>query len=104
MSRAYVHGYDPREAERLQDQAAALVDLLHADTFYAAGCTVLEAGCGVGAQTVTLARNSPAAQITSIDVSVPSLDEARARVAAAGLTNDNHLAGLPHPVDVTGRG
>src|SRR5262245_33471244 len=87
MSRAYVHGYDPREAERLQDQADALVELLHADTCHPAGSLVLEAGCGIGAQTVTLARNSPGARITSIDVSGPSLAQARERVAAAGLTN-----------------
>ena len=59
MSEAYVHGYHPRENERLQDQAGALVDLLHSDTTYAAGSLVLEAGCGVGAQTVTLAQRSP---------------------------------------------
>src|ERR1043166_6699047 len=52
---AYVHGYDVRESERLGDQAGALVDLLHHDTSYPDGSSVLEAGCGVGAQTVTLA-------------------------------------------------
>lgn len=87
MSGAYVHGYEPRESERLQDQAGTLVDLLHSDTSYRAGSTVLEAGCGVGAQTVTLARNSPGARITSIDLSASSLEEAKARVEAAGLTN-----------------
>jgi len=87
MSGAYVHGYDARESGRLLDQAGALVDLLHSDTSYPAGCTVLEAGCGVGAQTVTLARNSPGARITAIDIAERSLDEARARLQAAGLTN-----------------
>lgn len=87
MSGAYVHGYHLRESERLQDQAGTLVDLLHADTGYPGGSMVLEAGCGVGAQTVTLARNSPGARITSIDVSADSLKEARARADAAGLAN-----------------
>ena len=87
MSGAYVHGYQPRESERLKDQAGTLVDLLHSDTSYPAGSKVLEAGCGVGAQTVTLARNSPGAQITSIDRSADSLKEARARVDSLGLTN-----------------
>ena len=32
-----------------------LVELLHSDTAYPAGSQVLEAGCGVGAQTITLA-------------------------------------------------
>jgi trans-aconitate methyltransferase len=87
MSDAYVHGYRPREVERLQDQAGTLVDLLHADTAYPRGSRVLEAGCGVGAQTVTLAQRSPEARFTSIDVSPDSLAEARRRVDRAGLTN-----------------
>jgi SAM-dependent methyltransferase len=83
----YVHGYHPRENERLRDQAGTLVDLLHSDTAYPPGSTVLEAGCGVGAQTVTLARRSPEARFTSIDVSADSLAEAERRVGEAGLRN-----------------
>lgn len=87
MNRTYVHGYDPRENIRLQDQASTLVDLLHSDTSYPAGSRVLEAGCGVGAQTLTLARNSPEALITSVDISAVSVAEARAKAEAAGLTH-----------------
>jgi len=83
----YVHGYHRREHERLQDQAGALVDLLHHDTSYPAGSLVLEVGCGVGAQTVTLARRSPEARFTSVDVSARSLAEARRRTDASGLAN-----------------
>ncbi len=84
---AYVHGYSEREHARLLDQASTLTELLHADTRYPAGSTVLEAGCGVGAQTLTLARNSPGALITCIDVSADSLEAARARARAASLRN-----------------
>ncbi len=87
MTNAYVHGYDPQEASRLQDQATTLVDLLHSDTVYPAGCRVLEAGCGVGAQTVTLAGNSPEASIVSVDISAKSIAQARQAAQAAGLTN-----------------
>jgi ubiquinone/menaquinone biosynthesis C-methylase UbiE len=87
MNTAYVHGYDHRENIRLQDQASTLVELLHSDTSYPAGSRVLEAGCGVGAQTVTLARNSPNALITSIDISEASVAEAKRKATAAGLTN-----------------
>jgi protein-L-isoaspartate O-methyltransferase len=87
MDKAYVHGYDPRENTRLQDQASTLVELLHSDTTYPAGSRVLEAGCGVGAQTVTLAKNSPDALITSVDISEASVAEAARTAAAAGLTN-----------------
>jgi ubiquinone/menaquinone biosynthesis C-methylase UbiE len=87
MAQAYVHGYDPRENERLQDQARTLADLLHSDTSYPSGSGVLEAGCGVGAQTITLARRSPGARFTSVDFSSHSLAEAKRRIEAAGLTN-----------------
>jgi SAM-dependent methyltransferase len=87
MKRTYVHGYNPRENIRLQDQASTLVDLLHADTVFPAGSRVLEAGCGVGAQTITLAQNSPEALITSIDISEVSIAEARRKIEDAGLSN-----------------
>jgi ubiquinone/menaquinone biosynthesis C-methylase UbiE len=87
MNPRYVHGYDPMEAIRLQDQASTLVELLHSDTSYPPGSRLLEAGCGTGAQTVTLARNSPEALITSVDISRTSLAEAAARASAAGLKN-----------------
>jgi SAM-dependent methyltransferase len=101
MTTAYVHGYDERETQRLRDQAASLVDLLHHDTRYPAGSRVLEAGCGVGAQTVTLARNSPDAEITSIDLSEASVAAATAAVRAAGVSNVHleraDLFALPFP-------
>jgi ubiquinone/menaquinone biosynthesis C-methylase UbiE len=87
MKISYIHGYDPRENIRLQDQASTLVELLHSDTSYPAGSAILEAGCGIGAQTVTLARNSPNAFFTSVDISEDSINEARRKVSAEGLTN-----------------
>ncbi len=83
----YVHGYDQNENVRLADQADTLVTLLHGDTVYPAGASVLEAGCGVGAQTITLARNSPNARFTSIDISAASVTAAAQRVANAGFEN-----------------
>ena len=93
MASAYVHGYDQKEAQRLHDQATTLVDLLHADTAFPAGSTVLEAGCGVGAQTVTIAERSPGAHITSIDLSEASLRDARKAVEASECHNVTLLHG-----------
>jgi ubiquinone/menaquinone biosynthesis C-methylase UbiE len=87
VSERYVHGYHPRENERLQDQAWTLVDLLHSDTAYPRKSTVLEVGCGVGAQTITLAQRSPGARFTSVDISADSLATAKLRADQAGLTN-----------------
>ncbi len=103
MSDIYVHGYHQRENERLRDQAGTLVDLLHADTAYPEGSTVLEAGCGVGAQTITLAQRSPGAHFTSVDVSVDSIATARRRATRFELTNvefqQADIFALPSPHD-----
>jgi trans-aconitate methyltransferase len=103
MRDAYVHGYEAGENQRLQDQASTLVELLHADTTYPAGSSVLEAGCGVGAQTVILAANSPQARITSIDLSAASLAQAGGAVRAAGIENvtlrQADIFDLPFPKD-----
>lgn len=87
MREDYVHGYSEREAARLVDQANTLAQILHYDTGYPAGSRVLEAGCGVGAQTVILAKNSPGAHITSIDISKDSINQAKAMVYEEGIFN-----------------
>lgn len=87
MTNGYVHGYSEREKGRLHDQATILSDLLHHDTSYPAGKVVLEAGCGVGAQTVFLAKSSPEAQIVSIDLSQDSLDLAKVLIEREAITN-----------------
>ncbi|HEY3562645.1 MAG TPA: methyltransferase [Kribbella sp.] len=81
MGTDYVHGYTPAETRRLTDQAGTLADLLHGGTTYPAGSRVLEAGCGVGAQTVQLVTRSPGIELVSIDISEESLAQAKARVA-----------------------
>jgi SAM-dependent methyltransferase len=83
----YVHGYSARESERLSDQAQTLTNLLHDDTRYPTGSRVLEAGCGIGAQTVILAKNSPGALITSVDISEESLKRAEEKIRQEGITN-----------------
>jgi SAM-dependent methyltransferase len=85
--RSYVHGQSDRESMRLLDQASGLGSLLHEGTRYPAGTTVLEAGCGVGAQTLLLARNSPNAHFVSIDISADSLIRASEYVSGEGLPN-----------------
>ncbi|WP_405070723.1 methyltransferase domain-containing protein [Kribbella sp. NBC_01510] len=82
MGTDYVHGYTLAETRRLTDQAQTLADLLHDGTSYPAGSRVLEAGCGVGAQTVQLVTRSPGIDLVSVDISEESLARAKARVAA----------------------
>jgi SAM-dependent methyltransferase len=87
MSKAYVHGYGTREGLRLLDQAAILLEILHWDTAYPEAHTVLEARCGIGAQTVILARKSPHTAFTSIDLLDSAVAETSRSVQANGLSN-----------------
>lgn len=87
MSDAYVHGYSAAEKVRLTRQANILVDFIHARTTFAPGSRILEAGCGVGAQTIQLAMRNPAARFVAIDRSPDSVKIARERVDACALTN-----------------
>jgi len=87
LDHKYVHGYSSRESERLSDQASALSKLLHHDTRYLNGETVLEAGCGTGAQTVILAEQSPLTRFVSVDISAESIATAKENVKLLGLTN-----------------
>lgn len=82
-----MHGYDHRENIRLQDQASTLAELLHHDTAYPAKSRILEPGCGVGAQTITLARNSPDSNLISIDMSRESIAAARNKIKEEGFKN-----------------
>ena len=75
--REYVHGYSDSERTRLVDQATTLTEILHYDTSYPSGSLILEAGCGVGAQTVTLASRSGGGAILSMDISAESVAAAR---------------------------
>ena len=73
----YVHGYSDYEANRLHDQADSLADLLHYDSVWEKGSIILEAGCGIGAQTKIVAPKNKNSKFISIDISLESLDQAR---------------------------
>ena len=83
----YVHGYSERESTRLSDQAGTLKYLLHHDTIFPDGSVVLEAGCGIGAQTAIIAGQNPGCRFVSIDISEQSLEKARERIRRSGLVN-----------------
>ncbi len=83
----YVHGRSERESDRLRYQATGLAGFLHRGTRYPSGSRVVELGCGVGAQTSILLKNSPEAEFTCVDISQESLAAAQNRVRAAGYSN-----------------
>lgn len=83
----YVHGYSQSEANRLNDQADSLADLIHYDSIWEEGSLILEAGCGVGAQTKTVAFQNPNCKFISVDISKESIEEARNVINNAGFYN-----------------
>ena len=89
----YVHGYSQTEAARLSDQAQTLASMLHDGVKFPANAKVLEAGCGVGAQTQYLAYSSPEARITSVDISPESLALAQKRIKELGHGNVEFIQG-----------
>jgi SAM-dependent methyltransferase len=89
----YVHGRSGKEETRLYDQANSLSELLHHDTRYPPGCRVLEAGCGVGAQTIILTKNNPGTRFTSVDISQESIGKARSLIASQRIGHVTFVCG-----------
>jgi SAM-dependent methyltransferase len=83
----YVHGYSEREALRLNDQADTLEEIIHNDSLFPQNSLVLEAGCGVGAQTKIIAPKNPDSNFISVDLSIDSVNEARETIKSLGITN-----------------
>lgn len=83
----YVHGYSVREALRLKDQAATLDDIIHNDSLFPKGSLVLEAGCGVGAQTKIIATKNPDSNFVSVDLSADSIEEAKEMIHSLDISN-----------------
>lgn len=87
MNTNYVHGYSDREVIRLEDQANCLNEILHHDSIFPKNSIVLEAGCGVGAQTKILAAKNPDSKFISIDISENSLSKAKELIKLRNLDN-----------------
>lgn len=86
-STRYVHGYSDKEALRLKDQAETLDDIIHNDSIFPEESLVLEAGCGVGAQTKIIAAKNPGSNFISVDISEDSIREARQTIRSEGINN-----------------
>ncbi len=83
----YVHGYTQKEAVRLNDQANTLDNLLHHDSVWENNSLILEAGCGVGAQTKIIAPKNSKSQFISIDISRDSINQAEKVIDSLGIKN-----------------
>lgn len=72
----YLHGFDRKEQKRLLHQARFLEPYVYAGVDLEFQKTLLEVGCGVGAQTQILCRRFPDLKITGVDLSQKQLDAA----------------------------
>ncbi len=86
-NRDYVHGYSSTENRRLCDQANTLSQLLHHDSVFQPAGKVLEAGCGIGAQTVLLAPKNPGCTFISVDIAEESLAVAERTIREKNIQN-----------------
>jgi len=76
----YVHGFSPIEQARLGRQARFLEAEVYRDIDLSRVESLLEVGCGVGAQTEILLRRYPEVKVTGIDFSSRQLSAARTRL------------------------
>lgn len=83
----YIHGYSEMETQRLYDQANSIATFLHWDSKWEANSTILEAGCGVGAQTKIIAAQNPNCKFINVDISKKSLAVAQQLAADLRLEN-----------------
>lgn len=97
----YVHGYSFREATRLNDQANTLEHFIHYDSVFPEGSLILEAGCGVGAQTKIIAQKNTKSQLISVDISSESLSKAQQLISSTEIKNvqfqQANIFSLPFP-------
>ncbi len=77
---AYLHGYSPQEQDRLYRQAGQLEHVVHDRLPFRRARSLLEVGCGVGAQTEILLRHFPDLHVTGVDLSKENLEKAQANL------------------------
>jgi SAM-dependent methyltransferase len=81
MSTGYLHGYTDEERARLQVQAQVMSPWIHRDLPFATSRSLVELGCGTGAQLALLLDAFPALRVTGIDRAVDQLAAAADNLA-----------------------
>ncbi len=77
----YIHSYDAAEQDRLVAQAAFLEPYIHPFLAFEPDDSILEIGCGVGAQIRTVLNRHRISAITGIDLSAAQIGKARQLLA-----------------------
>jgi len=82
MNTHYLHGFDEVEQARLVSQAKVLEEKIFENIDFNNPKTILEIGCGVGAQTEILLKRYPNAHVTAIELSEVQLNTANAYLSS----------------------
>jgi ubiquinone/menaquinone biosynthesis C-methylase UbiE len=77
MSAEYLHGFSEKEQKRLLHQAKFLENFVYSGLELPKKGTLLEVGCGVGAQTKIILKRCPQLKIDSVDLSSEQLSLAK---------------------------
>ncbi len=81
VASGYLHGYSSTEQKRLVEQARFLESSVYAEIDFTGRKSLLEVGCGVGAQTEILLRRFPHLTLDGVDASAAQVRVARKRLA-----------------------
>jgi ubiquinone/menaquinone biosynthesis C-methylase UbiE len=82
----YLHGFDEKEQNRLNDQARFLEPYIYQEVDFSKAKNLLEIGCGVGAQTQILHKHFPHLEITAVDASAVQLEKAKVNLKVLAIS------------------
>lgn len=77
VAKGYLHGFDPAEQDRLYRQARFLESSVYEHVDFSKQRSVIEVGCGVGAQTEILLDRFPHLHVHGVDAQQAQIDRAR---------------------------
>ena len=86
----YLHGFTSEEQDRLMRQARQLEPAIHDRLPFRRARSLLEVGCGVGAQTSILLRYFPDLKVTGVDRSPENLARARDNLAHCAWASERY--------------
>lgn len=77
----YLHGYTPHEQQRLRQQATMTEALIYQSVELRSVESLLEIGCGVGAQSEILLRRFPQLRLHGVDINKEQIQQANVNLA-----------------------
>lgn len=86
----YLHGFDAVEQQRLVSQSAVLEEKIFEKIDFNSPKSILEIGCGVGAQTEILLNRFPDCQVTGVEINETQIRTAQAYLKSKDFTQERY--------------